>query len=636
MNKKKIISWILFAGISLPISGLFAQHSSQRGRFEVNYNRGCSPLEIIVNETDTFPEDVVIQYDFEGDGVFVGFEPDEEISHTYDSTGIHTIVQLVGLDNVPKTDSIDIEVYSPEIPDFKVLTCENQAATLIIQPDQYEQYRIYFTSADSVTIYKGDPVPEFTYSAGTHQIGVKGLFLDAKDNCGSSTEVFQTINNLSAGSLNNIYLTEVDQNDGIVDLGFTLSPNVIYKLEEAMNLPAGFTAIDLIQFPEYTYKASNLNTTDNTYIYRISAYDACQEKHLYSDTLSTVKLNAQAENSRNRLSWDLYPLKFQSYRIYRDDHLLATLNQENANFFIDLDVECGKDYCYSVIFDNTVGSSSYSDTICITAYSVYFPPAVRNTSASVDGESVDLTWLPPRGLNEIEKYFIQLQTGDDIYSTIDTTFTTFYQHDTEDIIEDKICYRINYMDECNNRSNLGALTCTIFLSDTDEDILEWTPYIGWDSGVSEYILAVSNEEGQLIRQLNAGQNTSITDPDYYKVQVENYRVIAISNDTQLDTVYSNTFLKILDGNLFIPTSFTPNGDGLNDMFITKGTEMMIFRLRIYTRYGSLVFESEDQSVGWDGSFEGKELPFGSYIFEVQATDFFEKEYKQTGTVVLIK
>ena len=88
--------------------------------------------------------------------------------------------------------------------------------------------------------------------------------------------------------------------------------------------------------------------------------------------------------------------------------------------------------------------------------------------------------------------------------------------------------------------------------------------------------------------------------------------------------------------MFVPTAFSPNGDGLNDIFFTKGTEMQAYNLKVYTRHGTLVFESDDQKKGWDGSYEGMELPFGSYIFEVQATDFFDKSYKQSGTVVLIK
>ena len=61
----------MITGISLSVSGLFAQDSSQRGRFDVNFSKGCSPLKVIINETDTFPDDVVIQYDFDGDSILL-------------------------------------------------------------------------------------------------------------------------------------------------------------------------------------------------------------------------------------------------------------------------------------------------------------------------------------------------------------------------------------------------------------------------------------------------------------------------------------------------------------------------------------------------------------------------------------
>jgi len=602
----------------------------------VNYNRGCSPLKVVINETDTFPDDVVIQYDFEGDGDFVGFEPAEEISFTYVSPGIHTIVQLVGLDNVPKTDSIELEIFEPTIPDFQVLTCEGQAATLIIQPDQYEQYLIYFTSSDSVLISKGDPVPQFTYSAGTYQIDVKGLYIDAKNNCGTGSETFQTINNLSAGQIDNVFLSTFDQSTGTVDIDMTMTPDVVYQMDMAVDFPAGFDPVDLVQYPESSFHSENLNTEENIYFFRLSAYDACQGKHLYSDTLSTIILTTKAENSRNRLDWEVNALKFQSYEISRNGETLSTRDDENVKFLIDLDVDCGQEYCYSIVFQNSNGASSYSNEVCVTAFSIYFPPAIRNTSASVDGEQVHLSWKTPVGINEAQKYFIQLLTGDEVYSTIDTTLNTYYVHDTEDIIDKQICYRINYVDECNNRSNLGALACTMFLSNDEEDLLEWTPYAGWNSGVMEYVIQSLNEDGELQRQHHVGNNTSYTDPDYYKKQVEVYRVLSMPIDPEMDSVYSNTFLKILDSKLNIPTAFTPNGDGLNDVFLTSGTDMMKFSLRIYMRDGLLIFETEDQSKGWDGSYKGKDLPFGSYIFEVQATDYYDKEFKENGTIVLIK
>lgn len=64
--------------------------------------------------------------------------------------------------------------------------------------------------------------------------------------------------------------------------------------------------------------------------------------------------------------------------------------------------------------------------------------------------------------------------------------------------------------------------------------------------------------------------------------------------------------------LFIPNVFSPNEDGRNDVFKPRGTEPFEYELRIYDRWGNLVFSSTDIDTGWDGTFNGK--PMNSAVF----------------------
>lgn len=81
--------------------------------------------------------------------------------------------------------------------------------------------------------------------------------------------------------------------------------------------------------------------------------------------------------------------------------------------------------------------------------------------------------------------------------------------------------------------------------------------------------------------------------------------------------------------VFIPTAFTPNGDGNNDRFMLYGGTgiTMINAFRIFDRWGALLYEENnvspgDETQGWDGAFRGKKAPSGVYIyyFEVQFSD----------------
>ncbi len=88
---------------------------------------------------------------------------------------------------------------------------------------------------------------------------------------------------------------------------------------------------------------------------------------------------------------------------------------------------------------------------------------------------------------------------------------------------------------------------------------------------------------------------------------------------------------------FIPNAFTPNGDGKNDIFRVR-TDVAFdkYSLRIFNRYGQLVFETRNPEMGWDGSVEKVPQPTGTYIYEVVAHCGFCGEFYKKGTIVLIR
>jgi PKD repeat protein len=304
---------ILSAGQSI----IFGQVSSQLGRFEADYDQGCAPFKIILTETDTFPDGTVIQYDFTNNGIFEGFEDGEEVSHIYDTPGNYTIIQLTGIDEpgFSKTDTLDITVRESINPDYSIFTCENNGAKVEIFPDVYEQHKIYYTPADSVIVNSGEPVPAFVYPPGTHSITVKGLFIGGKENCASVTKSFTTINNLIPAELDQVALLSKNNISGSVQLQYQLQPDIVYELQKAVDFPAGFQSIRYLDNPSTSIVIDSIDTENNIQIFRISAFDACQNKNLYSDTISTIAINVSAENAQNRVEWNSFPLNFSLYKL---------------------------------------------------------------------------------------------------------------------------------------------------------------------------------------------------------------------------------------------------------------------------------------------------------------------------------
>jgi gliding motility-associated-like protein len=89
--------------------------------------------------------------------------------------------------------------------------------------------------------------------------------------------------------------------------------------------------------------------------------------------------------------------------------------------------------------------------------------------------------------------------------------------------------------------------------------------------------------------------------------------------------------------IFIPTAFTPNADGKNDVVKPTLAGIKSFKyFKIYNRWGQLLFNTAEIGKGWDGRFGGRELGSGTYIFVAEATDYLDKRIFKKGTVVLIR
>jgi gliding motility-associated-like protein len=91
-----------------------------------------------------------------------------------------------------------------------------------------------------------------------------------------------------------------------------------------------------------------------------------------------------------------------------------------------------------------------------------------------------------------------------------------------------------------------------------------------------------------------------------------------------------------DSKLFVPTAFTPNGDGVNDVFDVFGIEVVEYQISIYTRGGQLCFSSEDIRGSWDGSYKNQPAPEGSYVYLIKARLEDQSKVTKTGNISLVR
>lgn len=153
-------------------------------------------------------------------------------------------------------------------------------------------------------------------------------------------------------------------------------------------------------------------------------------------------------------------------------------------------------------------------------------------------------------------------------------------------------------------------------------------------------------------QLNASGGTSYTwDPASFLSDPTIANPIAVFDNTIDSITYT---VRVSDGgcsatdqvtvrvykngpDILVPSGFTPNGDGKNDVIRPALVGISKFNFfSIYNRWGQLVFTTNEVNKGWDGNFSGVAQPAGTYVYQAQGTDYRGKILFRKGTVVLIR
>jgi gliding motility-associated-like protein len=134
--------------------------------------------------------------------------------------------------------------------------------------------------------------------------------------------------------------------------------------------------------------------------------------------------------------------------------------------------------------------------------------------------------------------------------------------------------------------------------------------LGPDKNLCDYLsidISATNLDGAtyLWSTGDTTQTISVTEPGLYAVNV------SFGQCVLMDTL-------IVEGGygspaLYVPNSFTPNKDALNDVFYAEGTDITTFHMRIFDRWGELIFESEDMYDGWDGFYKGTKVQNDVYV-----------------------
>ncbi len=626
--------FILLCFIVAGIAAYGQPYPSRLGRFQVDQIRGCAPFTITLTNLlagDCTPGKPCAM-DYENNGV----NQQNQFTHTYTTPKtykLRVLYQSVGYDD------IDITVDPNTQPNFEIYSCANQQAYLKVVDTNYEQYVIDFNNDGtpeyilpfSNNILAGPstyPLPAPPQPTA-YTMAVRGRHLNAADNCANKTQAFTMKTVLPAPTISQ--LTSIDATS--VKIDFTTVPNILYKMEVAVNNSSNFQLLQSV-YGLSTLTIPNLKLDDNYYCFRLSAVDPCNNSSTPSVIVCSNKLTVTAQSDVNQLVSTTGNISgVSTFQINRNK---VSFFNTSSTTFNDTNIICKTDYCYQV---TTIYGSAKSVSLekCVKAFSNKIPTSITDVTSVVapNGSNVALSWTQDPKFTTANYSVLRSSKGSNL-SFLSLTPTTTYT-DNAYSLDGKYCYQINYTDKCDNIALPGVVACPVRLTGTLEKsnaiALSWSSYKGSATGLNHYTVEKYNVGGTLVRSFTTTDTTYLDDFADAVNQYVRYIVKANANSGSISASNSVEFIK--EANLYYPTAFSPNGDALNDGFRVSGQFIGKISMKVFDRWGALVFATE-KNEPWDGSRDGKAMPPSTYVWKVEITDLAGRTFNKEGMVALIR
>ncbi len=631
--------------IVTPLSRLQAQpYSSTPAEFTVSQIKGCARFTVTISDATcdgSISCTVIPAYD-------PAVQPQNQkntkalvlsTTITYDSAGTYRLAMVRG----SIFSYVDITVVPNIKPAYDLYSCDGNKVALQVTDTNYDTYFIDYHDGTTLTVPSGSGAKDVhTYvGTGVRTVDVKGINLNADNNCDNSTQTVEVDATLLTPAITQLTVTSGSQ----IQLDFSSTPpqlNSIYKTEIAVNKNTGFQQLKNVHNVTTT-TADNLKTDDNYYCFRMTTFDYCTSTPgaVYSNVICSNNFDVAAASDVNKLTWVTNNTGVTDFSITKTPGTALTA-PASASSLDDTDVICNTSYNYQLTSNYANGSKSISLQKSVTAFSSVVPSLIENTTAIVNssGAGVELQWVPDPGFTAKEYSIFKV-----------TSFSSLLKKTTVPDVTDSAyttggntCYILSYSDACNNNSPPSASVCPIQLTgalQADNSVnLSWPPYNGWKNGVAGYTIEKYSSSGSLLQTFSVnGTTTSLLDnAQDLDNQVYVYVVKANPVDGGLGTSVSNTIKVIKNPNLFYPTAFTPDHQGPveNEVFKVFGQYVQEFEMKIFNRWGELLYSTTNLSDSWDGTFKGNPMPEGTYAFIATITDDIGRTFHRSGSVVLLR
>ncbi|MCF0056497.1 gliding motility-associated C-terminal domain-containing protein [Dyadobacter sp. CY356] len=612
------------------------------GGFELDKYEGCAPLTVKIQ--NTVPNSFSVGYDVNYDGksqtplLAQGLQ-----STTYYTRGTFTILQGGSISTGPIYACKKVKVYEAGYPNVQYTSCGGGKVKLLFTDDiilqTYDQVEINWGDNSSDILNKGNSLElEHDYASITTSPVVKIRGLYTSNTTCSGGLVLSIGISFQQPLLKNIQIKTIQMNgNGSMDVTYegvaSISTNISTSSDGGANYTVGGTRTS---GGTQSYRIPNLNIAQ-VYRVKLASKDLCGGQQ-DSEIGTSMSLKGISANEKNSLTWNEYPNAddFQEYQLMRDGTLLKSFTDIKTTSFSDEDVECGDNFEYSITAV-TKNIQSVSAPIIVKT-STTAPQALQNLSVTVLGDDqIQFDALVP-GASSKSNFELLVQRSEGLggpFKKVTTLYNEItYQDFDVKANQNSYCYRVMYQNGCGQKAPMSEPVCSILLQNTIS-AFSWSSEKPFTDEIKSYKMIQIGSTGSRVEtdlklQLSfSSQFTEKSDPAY------TFQIVADSKTGNFQS-FSNVINYKKDADIFVPTAFSPNEDGINDIFEVKVSMYKSFKMSVLNRWGEVIFHSNDISKGWDGMFKGEIAAVGSYIYDIEIVNNIDQTVKKNGTFVLLK
>ena len=339
-----------------------------------------------------------------------------------------------------------------------------------------------------------------------------------------------------------------------------------------------------------------------------------------------------------------------NFEVYRNDILIGGPGSEKT--FVDNNVSDNTSYEYHIKAypAHYPSLGSLSNYIPLTTDINQSPDYINSLSTIVNGENTNISFeIAPN--SEISNYkLLKSESPSGSYDTLKSITTSNYEISVSHT-NSKPSSKINYyklvsVNNCGRVTTHSDAINNIVLEVNNTEFinkLTWNLFKNFDGVSAKY---------EIYRSLNDQPATLVHSQNNFSSFTENieylrdpnttnkfcYYIRAIDNgDINLNYSQSNTSCIFLEPVIYIPEAFTPNGDGKNDVFNVKFSfTPSKFELKIYNRWGNMIYSTTDYQKGWDGvGLNNSKVPSGSYLYTIYIKLPDNQIIEEQGSIIVI-